>query len=240
MKFKPLALAAALALPLSLAFGADLSQTLVLTPDNGSFSAGLTATHLESAFFVDTFSFELPAMQTGMVTAEFFSTDPNLDLLFGFLEGEGYFFDGLPGAQTASVTGPGLSGLQTVSVSGTAPSSLTPSATSRRLATRGSPFVRSAAACRSRQEDIGQARRYERSRGVLGQAAVAHLAVSHRRLTTPNTCSTRARTWDFARLTIRSSSSVALPLRTVLLVKSCAPGALAWIEACCAAYAQSP
>ncbi|WP_292443726.1 FxDxF family PEP-CTERM protein [Methylibium sp.] len=120
MKFKPLALAAAVALPSSLAFGADLSQTLVLTPDNGSFSAGLTATHLESAFFVDTFSFELPAMQTGTVTAEFFSTDPNLDLLFGFLEGEGYFFDGLPGAQTASVTVPGLSGLQTVSVSGTA------------------------------------------------------------------------------------------------------------------------
>ncbi len=120
MKFKPLALAATLALSSSLAFGDDLTQTLVLTPDNGSFSAGLTATHVESSFFVDTFSFELPAMQTGTVTAEFFSTDANLDLLFGFLEGEGYFFTGSPGGQTASVTVPSLSGLQTVSVSGTA------------------------------------------------------------------------------------------------------------------------
>lgn len=120
MKFKPLALAATLALSSSLAFGEDLSQTLVLTPDNGSFSAGLTATHVGSSFFVDTFSFELPAMQMGTVTAEFFSDDPNLDLIFGFLEGEGYFFTGSPGAQTASVTVPNLSGLQTVSVSGTA------------------------------------------------------------------------------------------------------------------------
>ncbi|MBA3595989.1 MAG: hypothetical protein H0W40_01195 [Methylibium sp.] len=46
-------------------------------------------------------------MQTGTVTAEFFSTEPDLDLIFGFLEGEGYFFTGSPGAQTASVTLPG-------------------------------------------------------------------------------------------------------------------------------------
>ena len=86
----------------------------------------------------------------------------------------------------------------------------------------------------ARQEDVGQRGGHERPRGVLRQTAVAHLAEAHSRLTTAKTCSTRERIRDLARLTMRSSPPVRLPLRTVLFVRSTAPGALVWGSACSA------
>lgn len=121
MNVKHLALAATLALSSSLALGDDLTQTLTLTPNNGSFSASITATHLESSFFVDTFEFDLPGMLSGTVTATFSSSSADLDLLGGgFLDGEGFEFTGTPGSQTASITVANLSGPQSLAVLGSA------------------------------------------------------------------------------------------------------------------------
>lgn len=120
MKLKPLALGCTLALSMSAALADDIVQTLVLTPDNGSFSASLSATHLESSFFVDTFNFDLPSMFSGPVTAELFSSSPDLSLLGGLLGGEGFEFTSFDGGQTASITVANLSGPQTLSVFGIA------------------------------------------------------------------------------------------------------------------------
>lgn len=121
MKLKPLALAATLALSSSLAFGEDIFETITLNPDGGSFTADFTVTHESSGFFVDTFDFDLPALQTGTVTAEFFSSDPTLALLGGgFLAGESFEFVSVEGGQAGSLTVANLSGPQTVSVFGVA------------------------------------------------------------------------------------------------------------------------
>lgn len=121
MNLKSAALAATLGLSASLAFGDDIVRDITLSPDGGLFTADFTATHLESSFFVDTFDFELPAAQTGTVTAEFFSSSPHLALLGGgFLNGESFEFLSVPGGQTASLTVGNLSGPQTLSVFGIA------------------------------------------------------------------------------------------------------------------------
>jgi len=81
--------------------------------------------------------------------------------------------------------------------------------------------------CATRQVNVGQIERYERPRGILVQAAVMRLAEAPPSLDdSEDIFDRRSGPGLLARLTRRSSSSVAMPLRTGWLLKSSALGAL--------------